>query len=151
VLDPPDVSGWPGHRAWLSTNTLPLRWSTTDTILFAGRSMQPIDVKALAARFPEASDPLAAFRLPVALAQHLLAVPLVDLQLEDIDDPFDGDLVDHPIPGEILSGPAYVRTLAKWFLNGVPWYEWALQESGSNALLLNYFQVITQMPEYNLP
>ncbi|MEZ4698787.1 MAG: DUF1800 domain-containing protein [Rhodothermales bacterium] len=148
LLDPPDVSGWPGYHTWLSTNSLPVRWSTTDDLLFAGRSGQPLDLVGWARSFAAPSDP---FALAVAIAEHLLAVPLDELDLEESDEPFDGDLIGHPIPEGILTGPpVHVRALAKTFLNGVPWYEWALEESGSNAVLLNYVQLIAQFPEFNL-
>ena len=150
ILDPPDVSGWDGHRSWLSTNTLPVRWSVVEFLLFSGRNNQALDLVTLAGQFPEASDPLAAFKLPVALAEHFMSVPLNSLDLGEIDEDFDGDLVSNPIPEDVANGPAYARTLAKVFLGGVPWYEWSIEENGVNSLLLNYVQYLTLLPEFHL-
>ena len=150
VLDPPDVSGWAGHRTWLSTNTLPVRWSALEYLIYTARNGQPLDLVGLAEQFPEASDPLAAFKLPVALAEHFLAVPLADMNIGEISDEFDGDLTSFPIPDEVLNGPDYARTLAKIFLGGIPWYEWSLQESGANNVLLSYLQYLTVFPEFQL-
>ncbi|MEM8488559.1 MAG: DUF1800 domain-containing protein, partial [Bacteroidota bacterium] len=76
MLDPPDVSGWPGHRAWISTNSLPARWSFADFLLYNGRNNQSIDLTSIAALLPDADDAQAAFKLPLSIAEHFLAVPL---------------------------------------------------------------------------
>ncbi len=150
ILDPPDVSGWPGQRAWISTNSLPARWSYADFLLFSGRNNQPLDLTGIAALLPDADDPLAAFKLPLSIASHFLAVPLDELDIASIDDPFSGDLVAFPIPQEIQDGPAFQRDLAKLFLGDVPWYEWSLAEDGANGVLLNYVQFLMQLPEFQL-
>ncbi len=33
ILNPPNVSGWPGHRFWINETTLTLRWSYASTLL----------------------------------------------------------------------------------------------------------------------
>ena len=40
--------------------------------------------------------------------------------------------------------------LAKLFLGDVPWYEWSLEEEGTNGVLLNYVQYLMQLPEFQL-
>ena len=150
ILDPPDVSGWPGHRSWLSTNTLPIRWSVTESLLYTARDNQPLDLVEVARLFPDANDVHAAFKLPVAMAEHYLAVPISELNIGEIDENFDGDLVTNPIPQAILNGPDYARTLAKIFLGGIPWYEWSLEENGANNALLSYMQYLMLFPEFHL-
>ena len=150
LLDPPDVSGWHGYRSWLSTNTLPTRWSVSDYLLYSGNNNQPIDLTTIAAMLPEADGFLSAFKLPLSLAEHFLAVPLNELDISEVDEEFSGDLIANPIPPEILEEPAYAIKLAKLFLGDVPWYEWSLEESGANAVLLNYVQYLSQLPEFQL-
>ena len=85
-----------------------------------------------------------------AIAQHVFAVPIDELVINEPDDDFDGDLIGHPIPFEVSNGPAFARALAKIFLNGVPWYEWNLQEEGANNLIVGYTAYLMQLPEYSL-
>ncbi len=150
LLDPPDVSGWPGYRAWLSTNTLPTRWALADSVLFTGRNNQPIDLTAMASLLPDSDGILSAFTLPLAIAEFLLPVRLAELDISRVDDEFSGDLIANPIPIEILNGPTYAISLAKLFLGDVPWYEWSLDEDGANGRLLSYVQYLMQLPEYQL-
>ena len=150
VLDPPNVAGWPGHRSWVSTTTLPLRWLVSEFLFYSGNNLEPIDLVPFAGLFEEASDPNAAFKLPLAIAQRLLPVPLEELDIGEVDEDFGGDLITFPIPDEVLNGPAYARNLAKIFLVGIPWYEWNLEEDGANALLLNFARYLAQLPEFHL-
>lgn len=150
LLDPPDVSGWPGYRSWLSTNTLPIRWGLADMLLFSGRNNQPIDLTVMASKLPDADGILSAFTLPLALAEYLLPVQLAELDISPVDEEFSGDLIDNPVPVEILNGPTYATSLAKVFLGDVPWYEWSLEEDGANGRLLSYVQFLMQLPEFQL-
>ncbi|MFK7843760.1 MAG: DUF1800 family protein [Rhodothermales bacterium] len=150
LLDPPDVSGWQGNRAWLSTNTLPTRWSFADYLLFTGQNNQAIDLIGMASQLPDAEGPLSAFKLPLSIAKHFISVPLEDLDISELDDTFSGDLNAFPLPQEVLDGPAYAINIAKLFLGDVPWYEWSLEENGANGVLLNYVQFLMQLPEFQL-
>ncbi|MEM8484105.1 MAG: hypothetical protein AAF564_01090, partial [Bacteroidota bacterium] len=111
---------------------------------------QSIDLTSIAALLPDADDAQAAFKLPLSIAEHFLAVPLDELDVPPIEDPFSGDLVSFPVPQEVQDGPAYKRDLAKLFLGDVPWYEWSLEEDGANNVLLSYVQFLMQLPEFQL-
>ena len=150
LLDPPNVAGWPGYRTWLTTTSLPIRWLISDFLLFGDNGQQPLDLMPIAAQFPEASDPLLAFKLPLAFARHFLNVPLDTLDIGAVADPFSGDLVNNPIPQVVLDAPAYERDLAKIFLGGVPWYEWNLEEDLAPWTLLFFARYLSQFPEFHL-
>ncbi|MEZ4703169.1 MAG: DUF1800 domain-containing protein [Rhodothermales bacterium] len=150
VLNPPNVAGWPGYRAWLNTTSLPIRWLMTDFLLFGDNGQQPLDILAMAAQLPEASDPLVAFTLPVALAEHFMNVPVDRLDIGSVTEAFSGDLVNNPIPQEVLDGPAYRQDLAKIFLAGVPWYEWNLEEDLAPWTILFFIRFLSQFPEFHL-
>ena len=150
LMDPPDVSGWKGHRTWLSTDTLPRRWSFSDSLLFSGQNNGAIDLVSVAQLLPDTDIPLAAFKLPLAIAAHFIPVPLDELDIGTIEEPFSGDLVTFPIPSEIIDGPQYAINLAKLFLGDVPWYEWSLEENGANTVVVNFVQYLMQLPEFQL-
>ncbi len=165
-LEPPNVAGWPGHRTWLTTSTLVNRWDFVlyltygnpdpeeeDDIAFPGP-----DLRALATKLYDPNDTLAPFRMPVALAQHLLPIQLEELNIEPVAGGFSGDLVNNPIPDEVMNGPVYERELAKRFLMGIPWYEWKdiwddddpdAQET-IHYVMVSYLSYVTQLPEFQL-
>ncbi len=150
VLNPPNVAGWPGHHAWLTTTTFVQRRGYLDQLLRKLDSNHALDLVALAEKLHDPDDALAAFTLPVALAQHLLSVPLdlLDLPTSNLD--FAGDLASNPIPDEIASGPAYVRDLTRLFLAGVPWYEWHLHLTNAPRHVRTYILALTLIPEFQL-
>ena len=150
ILSPPTVAGWPGHHAWLTTTTFVLRWNITDRLLRLLDRSKALDLTALAAKLHDPSDSLAAFNLPVALAQHLLPVPLDLLDLPTSNLAFAGDLENNPIPEAIASGPAYVRDLTKLFLADAPWYEWNLTRPNASRQIRNYIVALTLIPEFQL-
>lgn len=69
LLQPPNVAGWPGHRAWLDTSLLPLRWNTIQTFLTTFN--KPLYDMVMA--MPERHD---AYALAGTLADRVLPVPL---------------------------------------------------------------------------
>lgn len=69
VLDPPDVGGWPGHRSWLDTSRLPIRWARSEQ--FLGRFGSSI--MGFARSMPNPDDPYA---LAADLAEYLLPSPV---------------------------------------------------------------------------
>ena len=151
LLNPPNVAGWPGHRTWISTTSLPIRWLMTDFLLFGdGQENQPVDFTNMAREFSEATDPNAAFLLPLKLAQFLLPVPLETLSIPEPAEEFGGDLINYPIPDFVTNGPAYGVSLAKVFLAGIPWYEWNIEEELAYSTLLFYIRYLSQIPEYHL-
>ena len=150
VLSPPDVSGWPGYRSWISTDTLTSRWAVADLLLYTIRNGQPLDLVRVFGSLPEANNSSAAFLLPIAIAERLLAVKVEDLDIPEIDDNFNGDLVGNPIPENILNGPANNINLAKLFLRDIPWYEWDILEDGANQVVLDFVLYLSQLPEFQL-
>ena len=150
LLDPPNVAGWPGYRSWISTTSLPIRWLVTDFLLFGDGGANLVDLVPVVSQFAEASDPLAAFKLPVAIAEYFMAVPIESLDIGNVTEEFGGDLVNFPIPEEVLNGPTYVVNLAKIFLVGVPWYEWSLEHEQAPLLLALFARFLTQLPEFHL-
>lgn len=149
ILQPPNVAGWPGYRSWISTSTLPTRWEIIDFYLWYGLQGENfVSLVPLAEKLAESHDAQDVFALAVALAEHFMAVPLETLGYDPPTTDFNGDLISNPLPDEVQNGPAYVRDLAKIFLNGVPWYEW--RYPGNPWMLLNYAFFLTRLPEYQL-
>jgi len=150
LLSPPNVAGWPGHRAWITTASVTTRWFTTNLLIFSPRELTPVDLKPLAAELHDPNDPLAVFHLPLKMAEHFSPVPVETLDIATLEEDFGGDLVGFPIPEEILNGPAYAQNLAKLFLNGAPWYEWSLENEGANTRLRGFLRLLSAFPEFHL-
>ena len=150
LLQPPNVAGWTGYRNWITTGTLTSRWEVMEGFVWGGVTGLVMSFLPLVRTLVAEDDPLIAFRLPEALAQHLLAVPPDQLGYEPPTGGFAGDLVTYPIPAEIQEAPAYVSDLAKIFLAGRPWYEWNLQEPGIVFHVLDYVRFLMNLPEYQL-
>lgn len=159
VGDPPNVAGWPGHRLWLDTDTLTRRWDGLDWLMWypfeeaqnvvtTGNDSDPII--NLAAKIHDPNHPEAAFQLAVALAQHLLAVPLEEASIDSTSAGFAGDLVANPLPDSVVNGPAYVQNLAKRFLEGIPWYEWFLYNEDARESIRIYISYLIRRPEFQL-
>ncbi len=150
VLNPPNVAGWPGHHAWVNTTTLPIRWLGPDFLMTNGTGTDLLDLIPLAEAVHDPGDPHAAFRLPLALADHFMPVPVHELDIPPVEGEFSGDLVNYPIPDEFLNGPEYVLDLAKLFLAGLPWHDWYLYEEGANLRIYLYLRFLFQLPEFQL-
>jgi uncharacterized protein (DUF1800 family) len=88
LLDPPNVAGWQGHRAWLDTNYLPQRWNMTPGILYNSRHQ----LLAFAKKMTKPNDPYALAR---EMAEYVIPVRLSDAEYKQL--------------GEVLLGgiPAY--------------------------------------------
>lgn len=153
LFRPPNVAGWPGHRNWLTTTTLPHRWFIADNIITRAFTRRSGDFEALlqlARQLHDPDDALAPFRLPVALAEHLFAVPFSQITVDHSEEPFAGDLDGFPIPEEIQNGPASQLDLAKIFLGNVPWYEWDLNSGNGRSRLLQFVKYLALLPEHQL-
>ena len=155
LLDPPNVAGWPGHRAWIDTTTLPLRWVGSDVLVSGRGEISGADVVSMAEAL---TDPawdsggrwLSPFFLPVAVAEHLLAIPLENASIDVVTEEFAGDLDTYPIPEEVRASPSHVQNLVKIFLAGAPWYEWNLYADGADVLLQSFVRYLAKLPEYQL-
>ena len=150
LLSPPNVAGWEGHHSWLNTNTFPARWNILDQLSRFVENTDFVPYITLAEHLHDPSDPHAAFVLPLALAEHLLSVPLDLMEIPVSNEPFAGDLENFPIPDEVENGPAYAYNLAKLFLADTPWYEWDLNANNAARRISNYLQALRFLPEFQL-
>ncbi|MEQ9105812.1 MAG: DUF1800 family protein [Rhodothermales bacterium] len=148
LLSPPNVAGWPGHHQWLSTESLPSRWNADarladmDTVDMNWADLIPAYLE------PGSTHPAVSFALN--LAESMFAVPLEHVSIPEIDTPFAGDLVNSPLPDDLLNGPAWRMNLVKLFLGPTPWYEWSPEGPFAWAFVRNYFVALSQFPEYQL-
>ena len=150
LLNIPSVAGWPRHRDWISTRTLPDRWGMIGWFQWPGEIAPGTDFEALASQLLDISDPLLVFKLPAAIVEHCFAVDIEELDIESVSVDFSGDLVSNPIPDEIQNGPAYVRDLAKMMLHGVPWYEWSIYNTDLDWTIRLFMGDIARLPEFQL-
>jgi uncharacterized protein (DUF1800 family) len=160
LLNPPNVAGWPGlnppasdgapgHHAWLTTGTLPLRWDRSARLLSA------FDPLELATKVSVPTDP---FRLAIDLAELLLPLPL------DATSAHRPASADHAfsmckdVPPQRDAWPAHKLNLLYLLLDGTPWCEWPGGASASDPaareavreLLRRYIGYLTELPEYQL-
>ena len=148
LLNPPNVAGWPGHRDWITTNTLATRWTISDSI--ARRYTDPSVWLSLGELLTPAGSTHPSVDLALALARHMFALPLEWVEVPQIEEPFEGDLANRPLPDWLVNGPAFQQNLVKIFLNGLPWYEWNLSLGGASDRLVSYVIRLSQFPEYQL-
>ena len=148
LLNPPNVAGWPGHRDWITTNTLATRWTISDSI--ARRYTDPSVWLSLGELLTPAGSTHPSVDLALALARHMFALPLEWVEVPQIEEPFEGDLANRPLPDWLVNGPAFQQNLVKIFLNGLPWYEWNLSIGGASDRLVSYVISLSQFPEYQL-
>lgn len=120
LFDPPNVAGWPGHHAWLSTGTLPLRWSYGANLINGAGVFEVLDPLPMAGKMSAPNDPYALAR---DIAEYVLPQPLGD---EDYD------------------------VLAEVLLAGTPDYEWSLDAPNAPNRLRSYLAYLTQLPEFQL-
>lgn len=148
LLAPPNVAGWPGHHAWLSTDTLPQRWRAADS--FLNPTITQTDYALVMEMYVDPSATHPAVDLALNLAESVLAVPIDLVEVPEIDQPFEGDLQSQPLPDDLLQGSPQRINLVKLFLGSVPWYEW--DPSGQTAWIMvrNYIVALSKFPEYQL-
>ena len=144
------VNGWPRHRNWISTRTIPERWGMIDWMLWADGDPAPrIDLSGFVDSLVDTTDALVAFHFAEAVAELLMPVPVDQVDWEDSNE-FGGDLVSNPIPQNILSGPPHVLTLTKMLLRGIPWYEWNPTNPDLDWTLRLFIAEVTRVPEFQL-
>ncbi|NNF04668.1 MAG: DUF1800 domain-containing protein [Rhodothermales bacterium] len=148
LLAPPNVAGWPGHRDWLTTSTLPVRLIAAESAMtvFADASA----LTSLAENIHDPQDPYASLRLPTALADHLFSIPLEWIEIPEDETPFAGNLDANPLPDWFLNGPRRERDLVRMFLGTLPWYEWHLYRDGAADRIAVFLRQLTSWPEYQL-
>jgi uncharacterized protein (DUF1800 family) len=148
LLSPPNVAGWPGHHAWLSTDSLPERWNSADNFLNTDSS--GIDYWEIMAKYIEPGATHPAVSMAINLAESVFAVPLDLVEVPEVDQPFEGDLDAFPLPEDLLDGPQQHINLVKHFLGSVPWYEWDPSSPTAWIMVRNYIVSLSKYPEYQL-
>ncbi len=148
LLSPPSVAGWPGHHAWISTETLPARWHATGTTTEFAGSVEGWN--HIMQTYTEPGYPWPAVSFALNVAEAAFSVPLEHVAVPDSGIPFAGNLDTSPLPDDLMQGPAYRRNLVKLFLGSNPWYEWSPLAPQAWLLARNYFVALAQFPEYQL-
>ena len=120
IFDPPNVAGWPEYHTWLSTGTLPLRWKYLSDMINGSDEYAPLDLIPLATQMSDPDDP---YVLSRELADYFLPQPL--------------DEEEYTILTQVL-------------LDGMPDYEWSIQEQGTQSRLRGYLTYLTQLPQFQL-
>lgn len=120
LFDPPNVAGWPGYQSWLSTGTLPLRWNYVSEMINGSGDYPSANLIPLAKQMSNPNDPYALSR----------------------------ELADFFLP-QTLSEADYAD-LTEVLLDGMPDYEWNIEEQVANARLRGYMTYLTQLPEFQL-
>jgi uncharacterized protein (DUF1800 family) len=125
LLDPPDVSGWPGHRNWINSNTLPNR-KRYSVMIVDGRVSQTqpfgfqLDVNAETRRFRDPND--------------------VDLLVDDLALLCFGQkptpLVHDQLVAELLQGQ-------------LP-YNWTIDDPNAVPRLQDLYRLAMRLPDYQL-
>ncbi len=88
LFDPPNVAGWPGHRAWLNESTLANRWKFTEllTVLIGKNEHVRQQLRALAKGLTNnSSDPQA---ITEALIAFFCGIPLDPIHFNAAVDAF---------------------------------------------------------------
>lgn len=120
IFDPPNVAGWPEYHSWLSTGTLPLRWSHVTQMINGSDEYLAVDLIPLASQMTDPDDP---YLLARELTDYFLPQPLDEEEYE---------------------------ILTNVLLDGMPDYEWSLQEQGTQGRLRGFLAYLIQLPQYQL-
>lgn len=152
--NPPGPDGLPGHYAWLNTNLMPSRWDDfTNLINGNDQSSGKYDPIEIAQKISNPSDP---FALAEDIAKHLIALPLDQVDIREIEDDFAGNPRFSP---DVSDYPAYKINLTKILLGNIPWYEWRASTDDQGNLYFNptlaenlrqYISYLHQLPAYQL-
>ena len=120
LFDPPSVAGWPGYHSWMSTGSLPLRWSNMLKLIYGTDGYNVLDVMPLARQTSNPEDP------------YILTRELTDTFLSQ------------PMSEEEYS------VLTEVLLDGIPDYEWSTEVTGADERLRGLLAYIVQLPEFQL-
>ena len=127
ILEPPDVSGFPGHRNWLSTTTLPKRWSLLQKMVNGEfYDIRPQNLKEWARNICEEST-----QPPVIVAKivrRIFSRPLSPQIMTDLENAFKGNIPDEE------------------FENG----NWTWDYVDADAQVLDLLSESYKYPEYHL-
>ncbi|NND72921.1 MAG: DUF1800 domain-containing protein [Rhodothermales bacterium] len=150
LLNIQSVAGWPRHRNWIDTRTIPSRWGVIDWMVWVGEEEDRYSLDPFMNAITDPTDSQIAFKFATAVVEALFAPEISDLDIEVITTPFSGDLNSNPIPSEIANGPEYRINLAKMFLSGIPWYEWSPYNTELDWVKRLFLAQITRLPEFQM-
>ena len=152
--NPPDSDGTPGHYSWLNTNLMPSRWSIVTNLLYGLEDGTELyDPMRIAQKV---SDPRNPFSLAEDIAEHIISLPLDQVDIRQIDEDFAGNPAFAP---DVSGFPDYKINLSKILLGSTPWYEWTANTDNDGNLfyedhfadsLRQYIAYLTQLPAYQL-
>jgi uncharacterized protein (DUF1800 family) len=120
LFSPPNVAGWPGYQSWLSTGTLPLRWNFISAMISGSSEYNTLNMVPVAKQMPNPNDPYALSR---DLADFFLPQPL--------------EQAEYDVLVEVL-------------LDGMPDYEWNIDEQVAASRLRGFKVYLTQLPQFQL-
>ena len=127
LLNPPDVAGWPGNRAWIDSNTLTGRWQAIDYYTYVAYQFAPNELVQLAKDLSDNSND------PEEVASAI---------------------VDHFIPNGLNQAEAYERatTVFKWEIpqNYFDDGSWNLDWAEVPIQMAFLLQHIAHLPEFQL-
>ncbi len=124
LLQPPDVSGWPGHRDWLNTFTYPYRNAVSDLAIQTLLQQSPTVLYQFAQQFPSFQTNVRTFVSEAT--SYLLAFPPLESEFDNL-----------------------VETL----LDGAPEYEWSdIAQNAQTVIprLRAFFQATMKLPQFQL-
>jgi len=121
-FDAPNVAGWPGYHLWLSNTTVVRRWDISGSTLRHQSGSYKVDVISLSKKIAkeQVNNPESLARL---LTEYFISVPLPENETAD---------------------------LSQRLLDGVPDYDWDVDEPGAEEHILEFVESLRELPEYNL-
>ena len=117
---PPTVFGWPENDAWVSVQTLPGRWDTSNSQVYSNANFPDYDPIPLVRSVENHNDP---YILVDELVKTFLAVPITDFTNEE---------------------------LAEILLDGIPYYEWSIDIAEAIPRIEGFIVFLTSLPEFQL-
>lgn len=124
LLDPPNVAGWPGHRSWINTFTLPLRKNLSASLIDGGIGDTEfgfrVNVLTETMRFRDPND--------------------VFLLVDDLS------LLCFGRP----PSPETKAIMVEAVLQGAEPYDWSIYLPDSAARLRDLYNLVVRLPDYQL-
>ncbi|MBE2187696.1 MAG: DUF1800 domain-containing protein [Rhodothermales bacterium] len=132
LLNPPNVSGWPGfnppssgglpgYTAWYAADDFGPLWSVLGALVDKTNAVSTYDPLDFIRHAPTPPDP---FSVAVSIAERLVGVPLAYASVLPNDAPLAGNPAIPP-PDYVVHGPRYLSDLGKMLLGTMPHYEWS--------------------------
>ncbi|MCP5061730.1 MAG: DUF1800 domain-containing protein [Ignavibacteriae bacterium] len=132
IFNAPDVRGWEGQRKWISTSIIPLRNSYTDSIMTGKNVIEKSENN------PDGN---------IGFMTNIIEFARSFESSENADQ-FISDIIDYLflIPINQNTKDRMLQTL----LDGSVKEDWSTYSDGAEARLINFFKVLTRLPEFQL-